>query len=663
MYKFESRIRVGIATDLIYIVIAALIGGVVAHLLRQPLICGYILAGLIVGPYTGGYTIQNVEAIEKLAEIGVALLLFTLGLEFSFGELRRLARITLLATPLQILLSSIIGYWVALAIGLGRNDALWVGAAISLSSTMVVLKTLASRDALESNEGRLMLAVLIAQDLAVVPLMLLLPQLTRDQIDFSAITQAGVKSALFLVVMYVAGTRILPRVFTAIANQGSRELFFLSTLGFALGAGYISHELELSFALGAFVAGMLLSETDFNHQALSDVANLRDLFAVIFFVSVGMLFDPQFLVSHLGVVIALVGAIVLAKAIVLSGLVALFGYGAAAASIVGLGLSQVGEFAFVIANTSRQIGGMSSEAYSLMISVAVVSMVMTPSLVTIGSQLARSFGKSPMRSSPQGISAGAQWDGHVIIVGAGVVGRYVARVLAALRRPYVVIESDYKIATQMRDMDITVLFGDGSHRAILESAGLHHASLVVVTTTNDTILPTLIGEVKAVRGDVPIVVRVEEVEDVQTLSSLKVEEIVQPQLEVGLEMVRQSLLALNIDESQIIAVLGQLRADRYEPGRFLGGGDGAKEASRLLQASRFLELVWVEVTPASDFAGASLLGSRLRERHGISVVGVLRGEEFIPTPGADTVLMQGDLLAVLGTRSQLKSLHDNNLRI
>jgi K+/H+ antiporter YhaU regulatory subunit KhtT len=185
----------------------------------------------------------------------------------------------------------------------------------------------------------------------------------------------------------------------------------------------------------------------------------------------------------------------------------------------------------------------------------------------------------------------------------------------------------------------------------------------VVTTTNDTILPTVIAEVKAVRSDVPIVVRVEEVEDVHALSTLKVEEVVQPQLEVGLEMVRQSLLALQIDESQIFAVLGQLRADRYEPGRFLGGGGGGEESVRLLQASRFLELVWVEVTPASDFSGMSLQGSRLRERFGVSVVGIMRGADFVPTPAAEAVLIQGDLLAVLGTRSQLQALREMNLRI
>jgi CPA2 family monovalent cation:H+ antiporter-2 len=555
----------GIATDLIYIVLAALIGGALAHVLRQPLVCGYILAGLIVGPHTGGFTVQNIHEIEKLAEIGVALLLFTLGLEFSFGELLRLARLTLVATPLQILLCSITGYGLAVLIGLSDSDALWIGGAISLSSTMVVIKTLAARDGLDSREGRAMLAILIAQDLAVVPLMLLIPQLAKAEIDYQSIAWAIGKSILFLAGMYFAGTRVLPKLFTVIANQGSRELFFLATLGFAFGAGFISHEMELSFALGAFVAGMLLSETDFNHQALSDVSHLRDLFAVIFFVSVGMLFDPRFFRDNLGLIFALFGALVLAKAFLIGGIAALFGYGARSALLIGLGLSQIGEFAFVIINVGRELGGISSSGYSLMIAVTVVSMIATPMFFSLSTFVSKLFGS-------QGSSVPlVLWDcsseprqGHVVIIGAGVVGRYVAQVLSSLKRPFVVIESDYKIALQLRDEEVPVIFGDATRQAILEAAAISQSALVVITSTNDQILPSVIYEVRQMRPDLPVIVRVQEVEDLHTLASLKVEEIVQPQMEVGLEMVRQALIALKIEEQEIFALLSRLRSDRYE---------------------------------------------------------------------------------------------------
>lgn len=642
----------GIVTDIIYIVLIALFGGILAHLFKQPLIFGYILAGIVVGPHTGGFTIERIHDIEMLAEIGVALLLFTLGLEFSFGELRRLARITFLGTPIQILLCTFLGYFVAYGLSLSWGDSIWIGAAISLSSTMVVLKTLAARNELDTTAGRVMLAVLIAQDLAIVPMMLILPELTSARIDFSHIGYAILKSALFLFVMYVAGTRLLPRIFSIIAQRGSRELFFLCTLGVALGAGFISYQLGLSFALGAFVAGMLLSETDFNHQALSDVASLRDLFGLIFFVSVGMLFDPHFFISNFGTIITLVSSLVLFKALITGVVVRAFGYDNETPWRVAFGLSQVGEFAFVLGNAGSRSGNLSANSYSLLISVAVVSMIVTPVLFWIGRVLANSFIKGSKADTLQ-TTLNDEVKGRVVIIGGGVVGQYVARVLETLGRDYIIVESDHKTVLQIRDESVDVIFGDGSKRVILESAGVVHAKLVVITTTNDSILPQIIHEIKALNSIVPIVVRVEEVDDVSELSTLKVHEIVQPQLEVGLEMVRQALLAIGTSEAEIFTLLGQLRHERYEPG-WRSGEKRASEASTA-RASRLLEFSWIDLNDAAPLVGEKLADCRLRERFGVSVVAVLRGNELTANPAPDFNFSAGDALAIIGTEMQLSA--------
>jgi CPA2 family monovalent cation:H+ antiporter-2 len=235
----------------------------------------------------------------------------------------------------------------------------------------------------------------------------------------------------------------------------------------------------------------------------------------------------------------------------------------------------------------------------------------------------------------------------VLIVGGGLVGQYVARVLATLERPYVVIEFDHKVVMAMRDRNERVIFGDATQRTILEAAGLAAASLVVVTTKQDSMLPALVEEVRSIRHDVPIVVRVEDVEETRDLSLLRVSEMVQPQLEVGLEMVRQSLLALRVDESQIIPLLGQLRAERYEP----KGGSGSE--LWLLRATRLLEFLWFEVKADSELLGVTLESSGLRERFGVSVVAAFRDGQFLPTPSPDFAIAQGDILGVLGTRQQV----------
>ena len=553
----------GITTDLIYIVLAALIGGSFAHLIKMPLIFGYLLAGVIVGPYTGGVTVENIHDIEMLAEIGVALLLFTIGLEFSFKDLKRLSKVTLIGTPLQIIISALIGYFVASRIGFSEIDAIWIGGAISLSSTMVVIKTLNVNNSVETPAGRIMLAVLIAQDLAVIPLILLLPQLTQDSINYYLILEAVIKSVSFLILMYFAGTKIFPKFFSFISKQGSRELFFLTVLGLAFGSGFISHELGLSFALGAFVAGMLLSETDFSHQALSDITSLRDLFALIFFVSIGMLFDPDFFFEHFTTITALVITIVSSKALILGLIIKFLGYDMKIALTVALGLSQVGEFAFVIINTGSRLKSLSIESFSLMISVTLVSMIATPALFRISNLILKMHNDKNSNELNQNFKSSSMMSEHVIILGGGVVGQYVANVLSKLARPYIIIESNHKAVKQMQDQNINVLFGDGSKQIILEVAGIKNANLVVVTTTNDKNLPLIVQEIKELRADIPIVVRVQEIGSLTTLHSLSVHEIVQPQLEVGLEMVRQSLFALKCNEEEIFKAISELRERHY----------------------------------------------------------------------------------------------------
>ncbi len=379
----------GIATDLIYIILAALVGGMVAHTLRQPLIFGYILAGVMVGPYTGGVTVQQVDDIKMLAEIGIALLLFAIGLEFSLSDLRRLAKISFIATPLQVVICALGGYLVAFAFGMPPQDAIWFGSAVSLSSTMVVVKVLEARKTLDSSIGRLGVAVLVAQDLAVVPIMLIVPQLTQESIGLEPLAVALGKSALFLALILVAGNRFLPRFFRFIARRDSKELLFLATLGVAFGTGAAFHEMGFSFALGAFVAGMLLSETDFRQQAHSDVSGLRDLFALIFFASVGMLFDPQFFAAHASTIVPLAATIVALKAVVIGAVVLMFGSAPGAAVSVGAGLSQVGEFAFVIGGAGVALGHFSGESFSLLLSVTLLSMAVTPMLFAVANYVVR----------------------------------------------------------------------------------------------------------------------------------------------------------------------------------------------------------------------------------------------------------------------------------
>jgi K+:H+ antiporter len=380
----------GIASDFVLILVAGLVGGIVARLLRLPLLVGYVLAGVAVGPHTGGPTVVQIHDIELLAEIGVALLLFTLGLEVSFRELQPVRRIALLGGPIQIISVCLVG---ALAVFYGlrlsATESVWFGAMISVSSTMVVVKMLSAGGVTTTLASRVMIALLVIQDLAVIPMLIILPQLSGGENLLPQLARSLGIAAVSLVAIYVAGTRVLPGLLKRVLAWESRELFLVAVVTTAVGVGYAAHGVGLSFALGAFIAGIVLSESDISHEALQDVAPLRDVFGLLFFVSVGMLFDPAFVVAHAGQIIAGVILIFIGKTVIIGGLTRLFGYRNMAPWIVGLGLSQIGEFSFVLARTGVSTMSLSKETYDLALTCTILTMGLAPLVAGMALPLGR----------------------------------------------------------------------------------------------------------------------------------------------------------------------------------------------------------------------------------------------------------------------------------
>jgi monovalent cation:H+ antiporter-2, CPA2 family len=371
---------VELVSDFTLVVVAALAGGFVAHRIGQPLIVGYILAGVVVGPFTGGLTVAHAEGIEQLAELGVALLLFSLGLEVSFRELAPVRTVALAGAVIQVTLTIVLGTGIALGLGWGWKPAVWFGALISLSSTMVALKTLQAQGRIGTLSSRVMLGILVVQDLAVVPLMIVLPELSAPGGSALSVVTATGRALLLLVAIVVVSTRVVPRLMAIAARVNSRELFLLATIAVALGVGYAAWRFGLSLALGAFIAGLVVNESEYAHQALSDVIPLRDIFGMLFFVSVGMLLDPALMWRHVGTLVAVTAAVTAGKAAIFAGVVRVFGYRRVIPLSVGLTLFQIGEFAFVLARVGLADGAITSELYSLVLNTAVATMALTPAV-------------------------------------------------------------------------------------------------------------------------------------------------------------------------------------------------------------------------------------------------------------------------------------------
>src|SRR5215211_4696806 len=430
----------GIAGDIALILVAAFVGGVVARRLGLPLILGYILAGVLVGPNTGGPTVGEIHQIELLAEIGVALLLFTIGLHFPLGELAPVRRIALIGTPIQMLLTIAFGYGIGRYFGFGSSEAVWFGALVSLSSTAIVLKTLSEQGVLGTLSSRIIIGMLIVQDIAVVPLLILLPELENVGEGLPELGIAVLQATLFIAGMAIFGTRVFPWLMARVASWNSRELFLISVVAVGLGVGYGTYLFGLSFAFGAFVAGVVLSQSDYSHQALADIAPLRDVFAMLFFVSVGMLIDPAFLIERAGTIVLVVLLVFVVKGLVFGGLARAFGYGNIVPFAVGLGLFQVGEFSFVIARVGIDADAISQETYSIALTTAVLTMTLTPFAIRLAPVLyGRWREKFPRELMSTFNLSDAGLRDHIVIVGYGRVGTFVARLLHRLRQAFVVV--------------------------------------------------------------------------------------------------------------------------------------------------------------------------------------------------------------------------------
>lgn len=643
----------GIAADIAIIVVAGLVGGLIAQRLNQPLILGYILAGIIVGPNTGGITISNVEDIQLLAEIGVALLLFALGIQLSFKELRPVRKIAIFGAPLQVVLTIALGVAIGRLWGWNWLDSLWFGALIAPTSTMVILKTLMSMGKLGTLSSRIMVGMSVVQDLTVIPLMIILPQLNNLEAGLPALGWAALRAAIFLVLMIFLGTRLLPALMRLIAAWNSRELFLLAITAMGLGIGYVTYLFGLSFAFGAFVAGLVLSESDYSFQALSDIIPLRDLFGLLFFASVGMLIDPIFVMNNAISVVAIVLLVIAGKGLIFGTLARLFGYINIAPLAVGLTMFPIGEFSFVLANVGVESGSIGPDLYALLLSIAVITMILTPPLARSAAPLYR-LSQRWFRSETfdtfnlprEGLHQ------HVIVAGAGQVGQFVAGVLKEYGQHAVVVDINQQSVDEARRRGLTAIYGDASHPLVLEAAGIDEARLLLITVQSSfEVVQATVEHVQRLRPDLHVVVRAESVEQMERLHALGVYEVVQPKFEAGLEITRQAMLHLDLTPNEILLFTDSIRHDHYAP--LYEAHPNYHLMHHLHQAERMIDLNWIELAEDSPLVGHSLAECAIRTKTGASVVAIYHDEKVITNPSRGHLFVAGQRVGVLGSGEEM----------
>jgi CPA2 family monovalent cation:H+ antiporter-2 len=546
---------------------AALVGGMIAHRLRQPVILGYLLVGVAVGPHGFGI-VGDVNLIETLATIGVALLMFTVGLEVSYSQLRQAGKVGIWGGITQIVATFILGLVASkLLFHLSLAEAAFFGLLISLSSTVVGLKMLMERGELDSMHGRIMIAILIVQDLSVVLMMVGVPVFgaSLEGLLLTFAIAVG-KTVLFLGVAIALGLWVLPWLLGRVAGVRTRELFLLTVLILCFGAAFGTYIFGLSIAFGAFVVGLLLRESIFAHQALAEITPLRDVFATLFFVSLGMLLSPQFVVGNWSSVILAVVAIVAIKFGVCFGVARLFGHGARTALFVGAGLAQIGEFSFILAQAGVDGGIMSDYLYSLVIASTVITMLLTPLFMGLASvlypRLARTTaaGATAAKKAPSSVEVEPQRPlSEVVICGYGRVGSNIAQSLNGLRIPCLVIEMDPDIVSELKGKGENSMYGDASNAHVLSLAGLDKAKALVVTYPDPLVVVTTVKNALRINPKLQIVARVHRRRESELLESLGVSALVSPEYEASFEFVRRTLASVGWSRARIRQAMSKLR--------------------------------------------------------------------------------------------------------
>ena len=628
--------------DLAYVFAAAVLGGGVAWLARQPLILGYVLGGILVSPLTPGPSVSDLHTFELFAEIGVILLMFTIGVEFSLRDLLRVRRVALLGAPLGIALCIALAVAVSWAVGWSMLEGLVIGFVISIASTMVTARLLVDRGELHSRHGRILIGLTLVEDLAVVVLIVLLPALGAFEPGrLGAVGLALLRALVILVPFWLLAVRVMPRVLTWVARTRSAELFLLVVLAIALGTAALTHAVGLSLALGAFLAGLLVSESAFAHETLARVLSLRDAFVALFFVTLGALIDPRVLLANLPLLGVMLGLILLGKLAVWTGVTALFGYPLWTAMLVGIGRTQIGEFSFVLVQGARAAGLVEAEVYNATLAAALLSILLNAALVRLAPRWLGRVALSPEGRDGENADPAP---GGVVLCAFGRVGSAVGEALATFRVPYVVVETDPDIVLGLRARGVPCLYGDAAQPRLLEAAGAARAPLVVVTLPDLDHARLAVSGARALNPTAPILARADRPEAREALHAAGATAVVQPEVEAAAALIQHALHHLALPEERLTAYLARFRDAMTDPAAALPPGAGLPEIRELR-------------LPAGPLSDITLRDARVRERFGVTVVAIGRADgDAEVNPPADTVLRAGDRLRVFGLPDQVAAL-------
>jgi monovalent cation:H+ antiporter-2, CPA2 family len=623
-----------------------------------PSIVGFLVIGMLAGPYGLGI-ITDETSIQTIGEIGIILLLFTIGLEFSFERLLKSWRVVIIGGLAQLCTTIAAITFVTYALHVPFNAALVFGFIISLSSTAIVMKILQERREVDTLQGRTLFGILLFQDLAIIPMILILPIFMGSSgPDLNALPLGIAKVAAILLLVVVLARWVIPGLLYRVASQKSRELFFITIAGICVIVAWLTNQAGLSFTLGAFVAGLIIGESDYNIDALSHIIPFRDVFASIFFLSIGMLLntksilaDSAFIFLILLIVTLIIGIKILTGAFA----AATLGMPARVSIFTGFALCQVGEFSFVLAKTGLDANFIPDMIYQIFLASAIITMALTPFLMNAAPRAVELYYRiAPQRMprTPQGCEpdtgAGRTLKDHIILAGYGITGRSVARAAEITGIPYMVIELNPDIIRREKSARRPFfIFGDASQEEVLEHAGIRDARALIVVVSDQEIVPRIVHLARKLSPDLYIIARTQHIRKAQYLLDLGADEVVSEEFEAARELFTRALKKYQLPEPEIAKIVKKLQNWGYA--KFIKNGDTGKTISGMDTVLLSLRIHMLNVEPGSFADGKTIADLDLKNRYGISDFGLRRENRTTTQPDAGTCLKSGDALIIFAT--------------
>jgi CPA2 family monovalent cation:H+ antiporter-2 len=655
--------------DIIVIIGSSVLIIILFQRMKLPSILGFLITGILVGPY-GLSLIKASHEVELMSEIGIIFLLFVIGIEFSLKTLSSIRKTVILGGLMQVGGTILVTTLVTHLVGLEWNQAVFIGFLFSLSSTAIVLKLLQSRGEITAPHGRISLAILIFQDIIVVPMMLLTPLLAGESENITqtllllVVKVIGVIGLVLLMARY-----LVPFLLLQVAKTRSNELFILTIIVICFATAWFTSSLGLSLALGAFFAGLIISESEYNHQATANILPFREIFISFFFVSIGMLLNLQYLMNNLLIILILSLVVMIVKGIIVTGTALFLGYPPRTQLLAGFSLFQVGEFAFILAATGIRNNILSPDLYQFFLAISIVSMAITPFVFQFQHKLTEFFIRipipGPMRKrlntikrihQVEELQAHSDWEDHLVIVGYGLNGRNVARAAKNANIPYVIIELNPNTIREIKNEGEHVIYGDATQENILKQVHVHKSRVVVIAISDPIATKKIVKQIRYLCQTTYIIVRTRYIEEIDENLKLGADEIIPEEFETSVKIFTRVLHKYLVPVDEIQSFINYIRAQNYEMLRMPSSSPRLNEYLELHIPD--MEIVTLPVQQGKNtIVGNRIKNINLREKFGITVLAIKRDGKIMKRITGDELVKQDDVLYVIGDPEHINELN------